>query len=83
MAIFLPINLSSFQESVDGITTVTLDNYSKTRPLIVWRDRQAITSADGTKVVSHSQPGQPVETQPSSPLAAWSASGASAQPFNL
>ena len=63
----LPINLSSPKESVDayGITTVTLDNYSK-NATIDYLKGTAKPSLVPTEPSSQSQPSSaPVETQPS------------------
>ena len=63
----LPINLSSPKESVDayGITTVTLDNYSK-NATIDYLKGTAKPSLVPTEPSSQSQPASPsVETQPS------------------
>lgn len=63
----LPINLSSPKESVDayGITTVTLDNYSK-NATIDYLKGTATPSLVPTEPSSQAQPSStPVETQPS------------------
>ena len=63
----LPINLSSRKESVDayGITTVTLDNYSKNAN-IDYLKGTATPSLVPTEPSSQAQPSStPVETQPS------------------
>lgn len=65
----LPINLSSPKESVDayGITTVTLDNYSK-NATIDYLKGTAKPSLVPTEPSSQPQPASPsVETKPSQP----------------
>ena len=81
----LPIHLSSSKESVDayGITTVTLDNYSK-NATIDYLKGTAKPSLVPTEPSSQPQPASPsVETQPSQVPPTESASSDLHSQFNL